>query len=195
MPSSIANSVTKLFEPYQGTWMVAGGWAIDLYLNEQTRTHGDIEIAIPRREQYLLYEFLEKWELNYVESGAFKAWKAGHWIELPIHEIHATLDGFHLEILFNEITSERWYFRRDPAISLPLDKTIIKNEGGIPILCPEAVLLYKAKHNEEKDLHDLKHTLQKLAKDSMGWLHKSIAYIHGKEHPWLAIIEEEKSYL
>lgn len=27
-------------------WWVAGGWAIDLWLGEQTRPHGDLEIAI-----------------------------------------------------------------------------------------------------------------------------------------------------
>ena len=33
----------KLLQGYKGIWMVAGGWAIDLYLNKETRHHHDIE--------------------------------------------------------------------------------------------------------------------------------------------------------
>ncbi|MFF1908028.1 nucleotidyltransferase domain-containing protein [Kitasatospora sp. NPDC058218] len=30
-----------------GPWYVAGGWAVDLFRGEQTRGHGDLEIAVP----------------------------------------------------------------------------------------------------------------------------------------------------
>ena len=39
-------------------WGVAGGWAIDLFLNKETRPHKDIEVAILRRDQLVIKEEL-----------------------------------------------------------------------------------------------------------------------------------------
>ena len=43
--------IYTLLQKYPNTWMVAGGWAIDLFLHRETRLHQDIEIAIPKFEQ------------------------------------------------------------------------------------------------------------------------------------------------
>ena len=41
--------VASLMRGFEPDWFIAGGWAIDLYLEKQTRLHDDIEIAIFRR--------------------------------------------------------------------------------------------------------------------------------------------------
>ncbi|MEH7455440.1 nucleotidyltransferase domain-containing protein [Gottfriedia acidiceleris] len=37
--------VYKLMKDFNNGWYIAGGWAIDLFLEKQTRNHHDIEIA------------------------------------------------------------------------------------------------------------------------------------------------------
>lgn len=60
---------------------------------------------------------------------------------------------------------------------------------GIPILCPEVVLLYKAKLNKEKDVLDLQAVLPKLNREQISWLSESIADTHG-EHGWLSTMDK-----
>jgi hypothetical protein len=54
------------FEP---DWFVAGGWAIDLFLEKTTRPHEDIEIAIFRKNQLALQDYLDGWLLKKAETA------------------------------------------------------------------------------------------------------------------------------
>lgn len=49
-PLSVSE-VKSLFKPFHLQWWIAGGWAIDLFLGEQTRPHDDIDILIRRDDQ------------------------------------------------------------------------------------------------------------------------------------------------
>ncbi|HEX5563842.1 MAG TPA: hypothetical protein VFX34_02680, partial [Sporosarcina sp.] len=46
---------------FERPWGVAGGWAIDLFLGNQTREHSDIEIAILREDQHRMKNSLADW--------------------------------------------------------------------------------------------------------------------------------------
>ena len=50
----ICHSVNDLMTDFEGSWCIAGGWAIDLYLDKETRTHGDIEVLVFREDQEIL---------------------------------------------------------------------------------------------------------------------------------------------
>ena len=177
--------IFDLLSKYEGQWMIAGGWAIDLFLNRMTREHQDIEIAIPRKEQGLLKKYLKDWRLQYVIAGAFHDWENDDYLNLPIHEIHGQdKEGTTLEILLNEIDDGQWRFRRDLEIRYPSSKAIIQSPSGMPILAPEVVLLYKAKWHEAKDQADFEHTINALSDASKMWLRKSIIQHHGT-HGWL----------
>lgn len=45
---------------FEGKWCIAGGWAIDLYLGKEIRTHGDIEILVFREDQKILKNYLKE---------------------------------------------------------------------------------------------------------------------------------------
>jgi hypothetical protein len=75
----------RRFEP---EWFIAGGWAIDLFLGKETRRHEDIEIALFRRDQAALQDYLAGWLLQKVGNGALAVWKRGERLELPVFEIH-----------------------------------------------------------------------------------------------------------
>jgi hypothetical protein len=51
MPFQEPHKIAELFKNYDGTWSVAGGWAIDLFLDTETRSHKDIEVIILRNDQ------------------------------------------------------------------------------------------------------------------------------------------------
>ena len=183
--------IKKLLEQYTGTWMIAGGWAIDLYLDKETRAHKDIEIAIPRKEQRKIKSYLKNWDLKFIKSGTAMNWNDDHYLELPIHEIQGSHADSEIEILFNEIDSDQWTYRRNPEIVHTLEKTILSSKSKIPILCPEIVLLYKSKSIKEKDEKDLTSALEKMNNDQLNWLKTALLKTYANDHPWIGIIENE----
>ncbi|WP_425475181.1 nucleotidyltransferase domain-containing protein [Pontibacter coccineus] len=160
---------------------MAGGWAIDLFLDRETREHQDVEIAILRREQLSFKHYLRNWSFSYISSlGQLVNWDKGEYLELPVHEVYG-MDGagHQIEILLNEAVDGLWKYRRDLHVTYPLEATIIKSSRGIPILSPEIVLLYKSKDNRPKDSDDLRRVLPDLNKAARAWLANSIRYAHG----------------
>jgi len=57
--------VKNIMNKFGFPWFIAGGWAIDLFLNRETRLHEDIEIGIYRKNQMQLYRFFEKYKKYY----------------------------------------------------------------------------------------------------------------------------------
>ena len=80
--------VASLMRDFQPEWFMAGGWAIDLYLEKQTRPHEDIEIAIFRKDQTALQNYLDGWLFKKAENGVLSDWNKDKFLELPIFEIH-----------------------------------------------------------------------------------------------------------
>lgn len=188
MPFQEAKIIHNLLKSYSGKWMIAGGWAIDLFLNQKTRNHQDIEIAIPRKDQQKIKSQLKDWSFRYVKSGNFEDW-GGEELHFPIHEIHGKYKEQEIEILLNEIENEQWKFRRNPDIQYPLEKVIIESKIGIPILCPEIILLYKAKNIREKDQTDFQNVISKLDVNNQIWLRESIRKTYGHDHSWIPTLK------
>ena len=57
--------------------------------------------------------------------------------------------------------------------------------GGIPVLVPEIVLLYKAHEQIEKDEADFRATLPHLSPSATAWLVRALEET-SPEHPWVA---------
>jgi hypothetical protein len=117
-------------------------------------------------------------------------WEKDTYLELPLHEVHATSPdgGLKIEILLNEVIDGTWVFRRNPVVMYPAEKLIRNTEQHIPILSPEIVLLYKAKIDKPEDEADILNTLTKLGLPEREWLKKAIQSSHGR-HRWLALLE------
>lgn len=57
---------------------MAGGWALDIHVGHQTREHADIDVAIYRKDQQVLYHYLkEDWVLYKAQQGVLKHWHEG----------------------------------------------------------------------------------------------------------------------
>lgn len=169
---------------YPRTWWVAGGWAIDLHLGRQHRSHKDVDIAVLRRDQQELRSFFCGWSLQKVVNGAFQPWWPNEVLELPVHEVHAEREAEHVEFLLNESTDDRWVFRRNPSISMPLERASRCSAQGIPYLCPEIVLLYKAKAPRDHDLDDFRRARTALDTDARQWLAAALDACH-PGHEWI----------
>jgi lincosamide nucleotidyltransferase A/C/D/E len=82
MDAGEAAGVVEFLERHGVEVHVDGGWGVDALLGEQTRVHGDLDIAVPHRYVPLLRELLagrgycersrnDTWECNFVLADAF----------------------------------------------------------------------------------------------------------------------------
>lgn len=180
--------VTSFMAGFNKTWFIAGGWAIDLFIGKETREHKDLEIALFRKDQLNLKAYLEDWEFMKVIKGEFHTWE-NEFLDLPIHEIHATnkLNGDKIEVLLNETEDNDWKFRRDLRIAYPLNSVWSYSETGIPYLNPEIALLYKARNAREKDQKDFMTIKDYLDNEKKQWLRYALE-LHEPEHKWLKFL-------
>lgn len=172
---------------FKPMWFVAGAWAIDLYLDEVTRPHGDIEIGIFRKDQIALHDYLDGWRLQKVVNGVQSVWHRSEALELPVHELYCfneTADPQQFEALLNESNDREWIYRRNQMVRRSLAKCMLTSNAGVKFLCPEVVLLYKSKNPRAKDEHDFSAVVNHLEEDRRAWLKDAITVCE-PEHHWL----------
>ena len=170
---------------YERPWWVGGGWALDLFLGRTTRAHHDLDVVVLRSDQKLLRQHLADWDVHVAHLGALTPWK-GEWLELPRHGLWARTDPngpWELEVLLMESDGERWIFRRDRELSLPLERAGLERDG-IPHLAPEIPLLYKSREPRDSDEADFRAVLPELPPDRRSWLSAAIAS-QDPLHPWV----------
>lgn len=175
-------------------WAVCGGWAIDLFCNQQTRDHKDLDVTIKRSDQLDMQTFLVSngWTLQKVDSGKLHDWEQGEYLDLPIHNVWCSHPDFppnYVEVLFSEVDDKMFKFRRNQQIQLPIERAFISSPSKIPILAPEIVLLYKAKSSDINSdyQHDFEVSLPLLTSAQREWLHQAIQKAYGN-HLWLNML-------
>lgn len=183
LPLQIAD-VMRYFKP---NWFVAGGWAIDLFLNKETRFHQDIEVAIFRKDQCAIHDYLSNWHLRKIVNGELIVWNRDECLMMPVHEIHCYNEmeqSPQIEILLNESNESDWIYRRNPKVRRTLDKVRLESSAGVKFLCPEIVLLYKSKNPRAKDEQDFQAIIKQLDAERKEWLKYAIGACDSKHH-WL----------
>jgi aminoglycoside-2''-adenylyltransferase len=157
------SAVPDALRTFDGPWWIAGGWAADLFLGEQTREHEDVDVVALRRDRPLLEQAL-----------------AGQDVE-EIGERQLRLRAF--DVLFDEADGDDWVFRRNPRVRRPLREIGLVRDG-LPILAPELVLLYKAKQPGAKDEADRALLTPRLDPAGRTWLAGALRMAY-PDHPWL----------
>ena len=171
-------------------WCIVGGWAIDLFLGEQTRAHDDMEIAIVRPDFPVLRDHLADCAFHVVGEGEVRSLAKG---ALPPPERHQNwvLDvaalAWRLDVMLEPGDADTWVFRRDQTIRAPRARMVGSTRDGVPFLQPEGVLLYKAKAKRGKDEADFVAVLPRLGSTARAWLAAALAQVH-PAHPWLAAL-------
>ncbi|PJN48692.1 hypothetical protein PAEVO_64200 [Paenibacillus sp. GM2FR] len=189
-PISVSDAV-KIFAEIPARWYIAGGWALDLYLGEQTREHGDIDILILREEQAAIYAALaNEWTLYKADQGTLSLWEEGEYLH-SVGDVWVSRNEeapFSFQIMLVETEQDSWVYRREPSIRRPLQDISLKTDQGIPFLKPEIQLLYKggSKNIREKDERDFRKVLPFLDRQAAaGWLAQALRTQFPDGHPWI----------
>jgi hypothetical protein len=184
-PDQVAGRLIGVSAP----WYVAAGWALDLFRGEQTRGHGDIEIAVPATRFPEIEECFPEFEFDAVGSG--QIWEKASPEALNLtHQtwLRDPATGRYLLDVFREPhDGETWICRRDPTIRLPYAEIIGRTPSGIPYLVPELVLLFKARKPRPKDQEDFDAVVPLLTITQRDILADYLARLY-PDHAWLAAL-------
>jgi hypothetical protein len=189
-------SALRELEGFPDRWFVSGGWAIDLFLGEETREHEDIEIGTFRSDQLSLQTYFAGRELYEALPGRLVPWDDGEWLSLPVHQVVVPPRGGGpideqweptpgtIQFFLNDVDGDDWVCRRNPRVKRPVSEITTSSASGTPIVVPELQLLYKAKHHKEKDEHDFREALGALSAEQRSWLRDALEIVHPGD-PWL----------
>jgi Aminoglycoside-2''-adenylyltransferase len=184
-PPSLAG-LGELLRDAPFPWWIAGGWAIDLFVARPTRAHHDLDVELLRRDQRRLRGWLRDWDLRVAVAGELRPWKPGEWLEEEVFLwARPRPDApWALELILAETDRDRWVYRRNRDITVPLAGFGRHSEDGLPYLDPEVQLLAKAKDVRPKDEADFEAALPRLDAGQRAWLADAISRTH-PGHPWL----------
>lgn len=180
----------SFLQNYEGLWAVCGGWAIDIFLDEQTRKHKDLDVTISRRDQLKMQSYLKSNVATYLKvvSGELLQWDDDDYLERPIHNVWCSppnLPQHYLEVMFSETNDTEFIFRKNNTIRRSIDKAFLNTNKNIRILAPEIVLLYKSRDLEREDnLADFKNCVPTLVDEQKEWLKSALIKFRG-ENMWL----------
>lgn len=186
-PLSVAEAV-QLLRGLPAPWWISGGWAIDLFLGQQTRPHGDLDIQMLRPDQLIVQRHLAGWDLCMAGGGRLRPWPSGQPLDDGLHQAWcrpAAAAPWAMDIIFADTDGKHWVFRRNSRITGPLSELGRVTTDGIPYITPEVQLLFKAKGLRPKDEADFALVLPRLAAASRQWLSRALADTH-PGHPWLS---------
>jgi len=183
------SDVASLFQNLAVPWWVAGGWAIDLLVGHQTRSHADMDVLVLRRDQLEVKKHLSEWELYAADPpGSLKLWGDFEELSADVHDIWcrpSPLSPWALQLMLADSSDETWIYRRDPRIQLPLASIGRCSTSGLPYLAPEIQLLFKAKRPmRPQDEADSGHAYPLLDKHSKSWLREALT-LTDSHHPWI----------
>jgi hypothetical protein len=186
MPTEVAELLSSAACP----WWIAGGWAIDLQLGRQTRTHEDMDVLILRDDQRAIQAVLDGWDLYAADPpGTLRRWRPGEVLPPAVHDIwcrRTPESPWSLQIMIDDASAGVWRYRRHGQIQ----RRVAELDGGAcdgdpMVLAAEVQLLQKSKSPREKDEADFLAVRDLLRPDQRAWLLRALT-VASPTHPWLA---------
>ena len=171
-------------------WWIAGGWAIDLFLKRATRNHADTDVLVLREDQVRVCSHFSNlgWELWEVDRpGHLRHLSRDETVRASIHDLWCRPDRrspWALQLMLAESVGDRWIYRRDSEVTLPLSEVGLHTADGVPYLAPQVELLFKSKSLRPKDEADFTLTTPQLPPAARRWLASAIGRTD-PSHPWL----------
>ncbi|GHO87374.1 nucleotidyltransferase domain-containing protein [Dictyobacter formicarum] len=190
------HEVAQLFAAVTVPWWIAGGWALDLFVGEQTREHDDIDVQFLRRDQQAVRSIFGDWDMQEAHPGSsltwpFRTWELTRPLPREVHDIWCRptpTAPWALQLMVADSATGRWLFRRDERIHRPLTIIGCRSADGFPYIAPEIQLLYKAKALRSKDEADFDRVLPYLDTARRHWLQQALQMVQ-PGHPWLGRLE------
>lgn len=183
-------------------WHVVGGWSVDLWLGRQTRTHSDLEIAVPRPYLPRMRAHLAGFELFVAGNGRVVPLSRDGNVPADHHQIwvleraapalepaQPAQPAWRMDLMLEPGDASEWVFRRDERVRRPYPEMVGVTAQGVPYLRPEGTLLFKAKARRAKDEADFAAARPRLEPAARAWLAGAIALVH-PGHPWLVALKD-----
>lgn len=170
-------------------WAVAGGWALDLWMGQQTRAHEDLEIAVPTLFFPEIQARLESLGLRLfvIDDAQAIALSPG---ETPPPRTHQTwamdpaVMGWRMDVFREPGDAQTWIYRRTGELNAPRAWAAGRTAAGIPYVAPQVVLLFKAKAARDKDEADFALVAPRLSPEARDWLAAALRRIQPGHH-WI----------
>ena len=185
------SQTVELLSGLEVWWWIAGGLAIDLFLNRSTRHHMDTDVLVLRKDQVRVCRHFSQigWQLWAVDRPAhLRPIEPGVQLESSVHDIWCRPNrqaAWALQLMLAESSGERWLYRGDPAVSLPLSEVGFETVKGVPYVAPQVELLFKSKSPRPQDEADFTLTVPELPPTARRWLASAISSSDPR-HSWLA---------
>ncbi|QOK29032.1 hypothetical protein IIE26_10385 [Cytobacillus oceanisediminis] len=187
--------IQMIFKRIPIRWWIAGGWALDLFLERTTREHKDIDTLILGCDHIILQEHLhDEWELFKAYKGKLIPWNQEEQLDSHFDNIWAKKKGettWAFQVMILDTEDKHWIYKRNSEIRKLLDDIGLESPSGVPFLRPEIQLLYKGGSSviREKDVIDLYNVLPKLSDKKLHWLKKSLSIQFPNGHPWIDVLD------
>jgi hypothetical protein len=168
---------------------LAGGWALDLFLGEQTRPHEDIDVLILRRDHVRVRAALAGWDAHAVDPpGTLRPWPVGEELAVQVHDVwcRGSVGGpWNFQLMIDNDEGDDWIYRREGHIRRSISQLAgPASTDGRRVLAPEVQLLYKSKGMRPKDQADYDAVLPALSPEQRQWLRGALM-IESPSHVWL----------
>ncbi|NSX56426.1 nucleotidyltransferase domain-containing protein [Parasulfitobacter algicola] len=182
-PGQLAGKLSGL----TANWYIVGGWAIDLWLGEQSRAHEDLEFATLPEDAPKIASHLAELTFYEARAGQFKNWDQSNPVDNNAWQFWGadlSAGRWRVDMMLERGTPELWRYKRQPLLEQSRNTAIQINSDGIRYLAPANVLLFKAKHCRAKDDHDFEAVLPTLLVNDRENLRAWLTSYH-PSHKWL----------
>ena len=177
-------------------WYVAGGWALELWHEKQTREHEYLEFVALRNDVDYFRTILYDLNLFTVKDGSIKYLPPSAHLPSDVWQLWGgdMRQGYwRVDVMIEQGTPDLWVYKHDPAISMVRSDAIRISRAGIPYLAPTNVILFKSRHCREKDRIDFKRCLQKFSAEEkeqlIGWLDQL-----NPGHEWITDLQASRRF-
>lgn len=195
-------------------WAVCGGYALELFLNRDIRTHGDVDLCVFEEDRrrilpfmlqkgWKVYEFCGWGKVRPLEKDSestqgrnlmcvhgtpeiVRFYPSDEPDRLYHEFFHTGLQSLeYLDVLFNTKCEASFVLDAKKGIQRAMQKAILQREG-IPYLAPEIVLLYKASRADNADYRlDFEQTYAHLRAEQKAWFSENLLRMYSKGHAWM----------
>jgi hypothetical protein len=198
-------------------YAICGGYAIELFLQREIRTHGDIDVSVywNERDKVILYMKSLGWDV-YEMCGNGMA----HFIKDINNQMRIKRNIFcikddcelvkispsnesdmyyiefdrigqtklnFIEFLFNNRSEDEFIYARNERLTRSLSKAIMVR-NNIPYLSPELVLLYKSTDIEREGYWlDYREVICMMNWEQKQWLISALNDMYPSGHPWVNV--------
>ncbi len=196
-------------------WAICGGYALDLFLNRNTRMHGDVDLCVFETDRekvveyfaqrgWRVYEYCGQGKVRRIginsksEAGrnlmcvlgapAFVRFYPCDEAGLFYHEFfHVGMDTLNfIDILFNKGSDGDFTAEiSSQAVRRKWEKAVLRR-GNVPFLAPEMVLLFKAANAEKEEYRlDFEQTYCCMNQEQKLWFTENLQRLYPCGHAWM----------